>query len=561
MQRPLKLAQYLPALGIETHVLAPDDPKWVHRDPDLRVPTQAWVHRVPTMDEGAETGGGATGGRWTRAGVASGSGDCPPAARPRRERDLESHRDPRGDPHRPARSRCRHDDVPPGSIHFVGAAVKQATGARWLADLRDPLVDQQRRADTAQPGLDKRRTSSSPGSSPARRCDLMRVGRDRGGGARARPARNRPHDRERLRLRRLRGPRVPAPRFRSRTPEASGSETRVRSCRRSTTPASTRSPGSSATSAAPIESGQSLGLGDRLELIPLPPARVAPPPARLRGAAPLDPERGRRGRECCRERSSSTWLQAGRFSPSSRPTALRRSSSARPTRESWSRPTTWWAFAAHSRVHARFRSGGLDWARRRRCASLVPSGPRRADRGALARARGVEGRRYRPLIVVSPTGAPRRPGSSRLAGDVASRMAPGPFAQVCVRTVVVAASGLGRLDETLGLFDYRADRNAGLTYSTVSTETGDGRRTAASSRTPACGCQRMRGTGSFAVKVGQSRRDCRGGLSALLLLPRRDTDSSSAPWVFCYACDLTELDGFEVLSEGRDGIRFGRMRP
>ena len=31
-------------------------------------------------------------------------------------------------------------------------------------------------------------------------------------------------------------------------------------------------------------------------------------------------------------------------------------------------------------------------------------------------------------------------------------------------TVVVAASGLGRLDETLGLFDYRADRNAGLTY-------------------------------------------------------------------------------------------------
>jgi hypothetical protein len=27
VQRPLKLAQYLPALGIETHVLAPDDPR------------------------------------------------------------------------------------------------------------------------------------------------------------------------------------------------------------------------------------------------------------------------------------------------------------------------------------------------------------------------------------------------------------------------------------------------------------------------------------------------------------------------------------------------------
>ena len=46
VQRPLKLAQYLPALGIETHVLAPDDPKWIHVDPELRVPTQAWVHRA-----------------------------------------------------------------------------------------------------------------------------------------------------------------------------------------------------------------------------------------------------------------------------------------------------------------------------------------------------------------------------------------------------------------------------------------------------------------------------------------------------------------------------------
>ena len=46
VQRSLKLAQYLPALGIETHVLAPDDPKWVHRDPDTHVPTQAWIHRA-----------------------------------------------------------------------------------------------------------------------------------------------------------------------------------------------------------------------------------------------------------------------------------------------------------------------------------------------------------------------------------------------------------------------------------------------------------------------------------------------------------------------------------
>src|SRR4029450_4500736 len=46
VQRPLKLAQSLPALGIETHVLAPDDPKWIHRDAELSIPTQAWVHRA-----------------------------------------------------------------------------------------------------------------------------------------------------------------------------------------------------------------------------------------------------------------------------------------------------------------------------------------------------------------------------------------------------------------------------------------------------------------------------------------------------------------------------------
>ena len=46
VQRTLKTATHLPALGVETHVLAPDDPKWVHRDDELEPPTQAWVHRA-----------------------------------------------------------------------------------------------------------------------------------------------------------------------------------------------------------------------------------------------------------------------------------------------------------------------------------------------------------------------------------------------------------------------------------------------------------------------------------------------------------------------------------
>ncbi len=65
VQRPLKLAQYLPAMGIETHVLAPDDPRWLHRDEGLRMPTQAWVHRaryVGRQRREAERGAGRDGG-------------------------------------------------------------------------------------------------------------------------------------------------------------------------------------------------------------------------------------------------------------------------------------------------------------------------------------------------------------------------------------------------------------------------------------------------------------------------------------------------------------------
>jgi len=152
VQRPLKLAQYLPALGIETHVLAPDDPKWVHRDPDLRVPTQAWIHRVryvgprarkPTEELAASEGLGrmllqaqVTARRLLLpdASVTWNLTAIPTAIRIARKEGIDAVL----------------TTSPPGSIHLVGAAVKQATGIRWLADLRDPLVaNQHRRADTA----------------------------------------------------------------------------------------------------------------------------------------------------------------------------------------------------------------------------------------------------------------------------------------------------------------------------------------------------------------------------------------------------------------------------
>ena len=153
MQRSLKLAQYLPALGIETHVLAPDDPKWVHRDPDLRVPTQAWVHRVryvgPRARRPAEELRAAEGGlerAVLQARVTARRLLLPDASVSFNLTAIPS-----------AIGIVRREGIdavlttsPPGSVHLVGAAVQRATGARWVADLRDPLVaNQHRRADTA----------------------------------------------------------------------------------------------------------------------------------------------------------------------------------------------------------------------------------------------------------------------------------------------------------------------------------------------------------------------------------------------------------------------------
>jgi glycosyltransferase involved in cell wall biosynthesis len=152
VQRSLKLAQYLPALGVETHVLAPDDPKWVHRDPELRVPTQAWIHRVryvgPRARKPAEELRASQGLEralvqaqvTTRrllvpdASVTWNLTAIPAAIRIARREEID----------------VVITTSPPGSVHFVGAAVQAATSTRWLADLRDPLVaNQQRRSDTA----------------------------------------------------------------------------------------------------------------------------------------------------------------------------------------------------------------------------------------------------------------------------------------------------------------------------------------------------------------------------------------------------------------------------
>jgi glycosyltransferase involved in cell wall biosynthesis len=142
VQRTLKFAAHLPALGLETHVLAPDDPKWVHRDEDLRPPTQAWVHRVRFLGPGGRKPAEELHGL---EALERASKQASLLARRLLVPDASVSWTLTATPAAIRIVRREGIDAvvttsPPGSVHLIGAAVKRATGARWVADLRDSLV-------------------------------------------------------------------------------------------------------------------------------------------------------------------------------------------------------------------------------------------------------------------------------------------------------------------------------------------------------------------------------------------------------------------------------------
>jgi glycosyltransferase involved in cell wall biosynthesis len=175
VQRPLKLATHLPALGIETHVLAPDDPKWVHRDDDLQAPTQAWVHRAryvgPKGRRPADELHGTTGleraskqaalfGRRLLVpdeNVAWNMTAIPAAIRLVREQEID----------------VVLTSSPPNSLHLVGAAVKRVTGARWVADLRDSLIAHPHRRTDSVAVRAKEQSQRAIARLVARRADAI----------------------------------------------------------------------------------------------------------------------------------------------------------------------------------------------------------------------------------------------------------------------------------------------------------------------------------------------------------------------------------------------------
>jgi glycosyltransferase involved in cell wall biosynthesis len=142
VQRPLKFASHLPALGIETHVLAPDDPKWVHQDVDLPLPTQAWIHRARYLGPRSRRLADELHGR---DGLDLALRRASSVGRRLLLPDENVTWNATAIPKAISIVRREGIDVvlttsPPGSVHLIGAAVQKATGAKWVADLRDSIV-------------------------------------------------------------------------------------------------------------------------------------------------------------------------------------------------------------------------------------------------------------------------------------------------------------------------------------------------------------------------------------------------------------------------------------
>jgi glycosyltransferase involved in cell wall biosynthesis len=141
VQRPLKFATHLPAHGIETHVLAPDDPKWVHVDAELKPPTQAWIHRARYIGPRSRRLADELHGR---SGLDRLSRQAASLSRRVLVPDENVTWNLTAIPSAIRIVRQEGIDVvlttsPPNSVHLVGAAVKAATGVRWVADLRDSI--------------------------------------------------------------------------------------------------------------------------------------------------------------------------------------------------------------------------------------------------------------------------------------------------------------------------------------------------------------------------------------------------------------------------------------
>jgi glycosyltransferase involved in cell wall biosynthesis len=175
VQRPLKFATHLPAHGIETHVLAPDDPKWLYADPEPAPPTQAWIHRARYLGPRARRLADELHGR-------SGLDRVSRQARSLSRRVLVPDENVAWNltaiPAAMRIVRSEGIDVvlttsPPNSVHLIGAAVKRTTGVRWVADLRDSIASHPHRRVERAAVRAKEKVSASVARLVARQADVI----------------------------------------------------------------------------------------------------------------------------------------------------------------------------------------------------------------------------------------------------------------------------------------------------------------------------------------------------------------------------------------------------
>jgi glycosyltransferase involved in cell wall biosynthesis len=175
VQRPLKFATHLPALGIETHVLAPDDPKWLYSDPGLAPPTQAWIHRARYLGPRARRLADELHGR-------RGLDRLSRQARSLSTRVLVPDENVAWNltaiPAALRIVRSEGIDVvlttsPPNSVHLIGAAAKRLTGVHWVADLRDSIASHPHRRVERAAVRAKEKVSMSIARLVARQADVI----------------------------------------------------------------------------------------------------------------------------------------------------------------------------------------------------------------------------------------------------------------------------------------------------------------------------------------------------------------------------------------------------
>jgi glycosyltransferase involved in cell wall biosynthesis len=143
VQRPLRFAEQLAALGHVVHVLAPDDAKWPERDASLRVPPSVSITRARNFSPRTQLLGRELYGASPLARIGAFARSVPrralvpdpsvlwlAAAVPSALRLVSS-----------ASIDVVLTSSPPSSVHLVGAAVKRSTGVAWVADVRDSIVN------------------------------------------------------------------------------------------------------------------------------------------------------------------------------------------------------------------------------------------------------------------------------------------------------------------------------------------------------------------------------------------------------------------------------------